>query len=232
MTQITTKLECIKLIFVLFLSLGMTVACSQKEIPTNTDSTQTNAESPEIGADIKNVVKTPSNKQATGGVRKIMWDDLIPADFQPDVIVKKYKKQVDSISEGENENNAKTQALMDKIMAEFNNAPANKELDGVKVKIPGFVALLDEKDGMVSEFLLVPYFGSCVHSPPPPVNQTVLVITKEGKSIRVENTNKPVWVTGTIKVEKKETELAKAGYVIQDAELEIYNPYSNPTAQF
>ena len=141
-------------------------------------------------------------------------------------VVKKYKKQVDSITEGEGsaENSAEAQALMDKIIAEFNHVPANKELDGVNIKIPGFVAPLDEKDGMVSEFLLVPYFGSCIHSPPPPVNQTVLVTTQKGKSIPIEDIYEPVWVTGKVTVESKETELAKAGYVIQNAELEIYKP--------
>ena len=58
------------------------------------------------------------------------------------------------------------------------NAPVNTELDGKQVKIPGFIVPLDvAKDGTVSEFFLVPYFGACIHVPPPPPNQIVYVTT-------------------------------------------------------
>lgn len=222
MIRIQSKSKFIRLVFVLFFSLGITVACGQEEAVANAEASKPKAGSPEIGTDIKDVVKKPSQEEKVGEAKKIMWEDLVPKDFKPDVIAQKYKKQVDAITEGGGDNSAEAQALMSKIIAEFNNAPANKEYDGVKVKIPGFVSLLDEKDGMVSEFLLVPYFGSCIHSPPPPVNQTVLVVTKKGKSVSVEDIYKPVWVTGKVKVERKETELAQAGYVIENAELEIY----------
>lgn len=199
----------------LIVSLSLS-ACNQENSAKDADSKKT--ESPALGTDIKEVVNPASDEKADAEVRKIVWKDLIPKGFEPEVTMKKYEKLINNMSEGaEGE-----QALLDKIMDEFNNAPSNKELDGIKIKMPGFVSPLDEKDGMVSEFLLVPYFGSCIHSPPPPVNQTVLVTPQTGKSIPIEDINKPVWVTGNMKVETKETELAKAGYLIQDAEIEIF----------
>ncbi|MEZ5535290.1 MAG: DUF3299 domain-containing protein [Thiolinea sp.] len=185
---------------------------------------------PEIGTDIATLVKpgaeaktdTESAATASGGadgdVTKIMWEDLIPEDFQPEVIMAKYQQEIDNTPEGAPEE----KALFDKIMAEFNNAPPNETLSGKQVKIPGFVTPLDEHEGMVSEFLLVPYFGSCIHSPPPPVNQTILVRPQQGKSIKVEQIYEPVWVTGQMKVEFSNTTLAQAGYLIESAELEIY----------
>ena len=54
----------------------------------------------------------------------------------------------------------------------------NSALVGQLVRIPGVVVPLeDSKDGL-KEFLLVPYFGACVHSPPPPANQIVHVLPK------------------------------------------------------
>ncbi len=54
----------------------------------------------------------------------------------------------------------------------------NKSLDGATVRLPGFIVPLEGvKSGDVSEFLLVPYFGSCIHVPPPPPNQIVYVHT-------------------------------------------------------
>src|ERR1700742_1362770 len=52
----------------------------------------------------------------------------------------------------------------------------NKSLEGATVRLPGFIVPLEAvKSGDVSEFLLVPYFGSCIHVPPPPPNQIVYV---------------------------------------------------------
>jgi hypothetical protein len=45
--------------------------------------------------------------------------------------------------------------------------------------LPGFAIPLENKGGKVSEFLLVPYFGACIHSPPPPANQIIHVVTKK-----------------------------------------------------
>ena len=72
------------------------------------------------------------------------------------------------------------------------------ELDGASVKMPGY-ALPLEYDGMkVKEFLLVPWVGACIHTPPPPPNQIVYVKLKKG----IENAGgfTPVWVTGEMKV--------------------------------
>lgn len=196
-------------------------------------------DAPEIGTDIAELVKSKPEQEAktetaaesatteqstatttnsTSDVNKIMWEDLIPEDFQPESIMAKYQEQIDNTPEGAPEE----RALFDKIMAEFNNAPANEALNGKQVRIPGFVAPLDENEGMVTEFLLVPYFGSCIHSPPPPVNQTILVKPQPGKSITLEQIYEPVWVTGQMKVEFSNTDLAQAGYLIETAELEIY----------
>lgn len=191
---------------------------------------------PEIGTDIAELVKSETDAEPgaakntadtkdsdDGGFTKIMWEDLIPEDFQPGVIMQKYQAEIDKTPEGAPEE----KALFEKIMAEFNNAPANDALAGKQVKIPGFVSPLDENEGTVTEFLLVPYFGSCIHSPPPPVNQTVLVKPQQGKSISIEQIYEPVWVTGRMKVELSNTELAQAGYLIEDAQLEIYEVEEN-----
>lgn len=184
-------------------------------------------DAPEIGTAVTamiNVIKPASDASKaeetadSGDVAQIMWEDLIPKDFQPDSIMAKYQAQIDNIPEG----SAEEKILFDKIMSEFNDAPPNDTLNGKQVRIPGFVTPLDEHKGMVKEFLLVPYFGSCIHSPPPPVNQTILVKPLEGKSISLEEIYEPVWVTGLMKVEFSNTDLAQAGYLIESAQLEIY----------
>jgi uncharacterized protein len=74
----------------------------------------------------------------------------------------------------------------------------------------------------MAQFLLVPYYGACIHVPPPPANQTVHVLTREGTAFngRLFDT---VWVTGTMRVEHLSSELAEAGYRLEDASVTPYN---------
>ncbi len=180
---------------------------------------------PAIGTDIKDVIQPApaaetASTEATTEINNIMWEDLVPEGFRPDAIIAKYRSQIDAIEEGSPEEIE----LFTKIKNEFNRAPTDATLAGKTVKIPGFVSPLDENNGVVGEFLLVPYFGSCIHSPPPPINQTVLVKPQEGKSIPMSDIYQPVWVIGEIKVEPVTTDLAQAGYQIENARLEMYAP--------
>jgi hypothetical protein len=48
-------------------------------------------------------------------------------------------------------------------------------LDGKMVRIPGFMVPLEDNQKKVKEFLLVPSPQACIHVPPPPPNQMVLI---------------------------------------------------------
>ena len=51
------------------------------------------------------------------------------------------------------------------------------DLNDKDVRIPGFIVPLEYKESeIVTRFLLVPYFGACIHEPPPPPNQTIYVV--------------------------------------------------------
>jgi len=171
-----------------------------------------------IGTDIKDLMKPPAASGAASSVRTLSWDDLVAEGYDAQSIIAKYQSKIQVIQEGSPEERA-LYKIMDE---EFNQAPPNLKLAGKTVKIPGFVSPLDENNGMVGDFLLVPYFGSCIHSPPPPVNQTVLVNPKEGGSISMSKIRRPVWVVGEIKVERSSTDLAEAAYRIENARLEEY----------
>jgi len=97
----------------------------------------------------------------------------------------------------------------------------NKQLDGANVKIPGFIVPLDiGKDGLVSEFFLVPYFGACIHVPPPPPNQIVFV--KMAKGIALDSIYEAYWITGKMKLSNKTTRLGAAAYSLSGEKVEIY----------
>jgi hypothetical protein len=97
----------------------------------------------------------------------------------------------------------------------------NQKLSETKVKIPGFVVPLVVNDnGVVSEFFLVPYFGACIHVPPPPPNQIVYV--KLASGVRLGSPEDAYWVTGTLHTQINGTSLAKAAYTLDASKLELY----------
>ena len=127
---------------------------------------------------------------------EIFWGDLEKPDQRAADVLKKYQPQLDEMQDEDPEG----MALLEKIQAERYSLPVNPAMNGKKVMLGGYVAPLevDNEDGMVKEFLLVPYFGACIHVPPPPLNQVLLVMPQKGKSIHMQDINEPVWVFGRL----------------------------------
>jgi hypothetical protein len=96
-----------------------------------------------------------------------------------------------------------------------------QDLDGKLIKMAGFVTPLAFDGGRISEFLLVPFVGACIHVPPPPANQIVYVSGVKGYS--PGGLLYPVWVTGRLKATPIDTDLANVGYQIEGAKVEPYD---------
>ena len=89
----------------------------------------------------------------------------------------------------------------------------NGDLDGQVVRMAGFV-LPTAFDGLaVTDFLLVPYVGACIHVPPPPPNQMVFVTFPEG--FEGGRIFAAVTVTGVMKASLMRTAVAPVGYSIE-----------------
>ena len=132
-----------------------------------------------------------STARSADTFRTIVWDDLIPKDWDP---FKEFKtSKIGSLMDGSPE----AMDMMRQMRRSWDNAPVRFELQGSRVRLPGYVVPLDEARGGVKEFLLVPYFGACIHVPPPPANQIIHVISaKPIKNLRVMDS---VWVAGEMK---------------------------------
>ena len=77
--------------------------------------------------------------------------------------------------------------------------PELKKADGQTSRVPGYMIPLEDDSEMVSEFLLVPFVGACVHTPPPPPNQIVHVKMEKGRKTKLSFWD-PVWVQGKFEV--------------------------------
>ena len=119
---------------------------------------------------------------------------------------------------------------LDEIQAELDrrDTMVNRELEGKVVRIPGYALPLELTEGGVTEFLLVPYVGACIHTPPPPPNQMVFVTLRD--EYEVQNLYDPVWITGQLQVEQASRSLSfvdgtsdvATGYVLSGVAVEPY----------
>ncbi|MBA3852806.1 MAG: hypothetical protein C0503_00235 [Gemmatimonas sp.] len=96
-----------------------------------------------------------------------------------------------------------------------------KRLDGQRVRIPGFVVPLDDAQEDGAEFLLVPYYGACVHTPPPPPNQMAFVTMQGGRSIKLALFD-AVWMEGTLRIVNYDSPYGSVGYTIEGLSMSPY----------
>ncbi len=159
----------------------------------------------------------PAATAESSAFRETTWDDLIPADWLPEKLFEDlFKDDLDAIDDYD----PRATEIMARIREVWDNAPVVEKLDGERIRIPGFVVPLEGDAAEIQEFLLVPYFGACIHVPPPPANQLIHVLPD--KAIPAAWNMAPVWVSGVLTIARYDSELGSAGYQLQGIEVEEY----------
>ncbi|AHF70251.1 hypothetical protein PCH70_50980 [Pseudomonas cichorii JBC1] len=94
------------------------------------------------------------------------------------------------------------------------------DMNGKTIRLGGYpVPLETDAKGHSTLFFLVPYPGACIHVPPPPPNQLVLV--RYPKGLKLDDIYTPLWVVGTLKVEKVSNDLADAAYAMDASKVRV-----------
>ncbi|MGE4500034.1 MAG: DUF3299 domain-containing protein [Hydrogenovibrio sp.] len=153
--------------------------------------------------------------------RKIKWSDLIPEGYEPEKLLQAYEDDINRLNDLP-DNSPEGLAILEKLQDVIANSPVNEKLDGQTIALAGFIAPLAIKNGTVTRFLFVPYFGACIHVPAPPVNQTILVDTAPGQGIKLHQVDFPFLVTGKLTLQHTQTDIGSAGYHLIDAHTEQY----------
>lgn len=149
--------------------------------------------------------------------RELGWEDLAPADWDP---LAGLEALGGEDLQGLTDDSRQAEELLEAYRETARSAPVVGELDGQRIRIPGYMVPLEFDHMVITEFLLVPYFGACIHVPPPPANQIVHVKTES--SFPTTNIFKPVWVTGVIRTQAYFNEVGDAGYTMQAMNIELY----------
>lgn len=148
---------------------------------------------------------------------EVNWDDLVPEDWDPSKSFKGMEKLLNLP-----DTDPKVMDFQIRMREVWDNAPTVRAMEGRKVKLPGYLVPLDEVKKGIIEFLLVPYFGACVHTPPPPANQIVHV--KSATPVRGLRTMSAVWVSGTLHIKRSDSSMGISGYQMDAKSVVEYKP--------
>ncbi len=160
--------------------------------------------------------------------RIIDWGDLAPEGYF-ESLEKDQKSMLDGLFDNlgfgdeMDDDSEEAQIAYDEMQNQLRAAPIVPELNGEYIKIAGFIVPLefDFEKGTFNEFLLAPYFGACIHVPPPPSNQIVYV--KSDKPLKQQWLDDAAWITGTLTTDSVDSEYGFASYSMNNVELEIYD---------
>lgn len=156
------------------------------------------------------------------------WDDMMPADWDPMKSIKGLN--LDKLDDAD----PRAIKALEQMRNAWNDAPIVPKLNKQRVQIPGFVVPLDMNGTQVQEFLLVPYFGACIHVPPPPSNQVIHVILPKAFPKNQQKTLNqaarqygPISVRGLLETVPSHTTMGTSGYRIQADQLLPYSLKNN-----
>lgn len=163
----------------------------------------------------------PARARAAGegaqGFREVTWSALVPKGWNP------RQRLGDRDVSGLDDSDPRAQQYMRDLRQILDTAPIVPELNGVAIKMPGYVVPLEQTGEGLKEFLLVPYFGACIHTPPPPANQIVHV--RAQRPVKGIDGMSAVWVSGTMRTVRHDSGVGVSGYLL---ELFLMAPYRSP----
>lgn len=144
---------------------------------------------------------------------ELSWDELVPRGWDP-------MQSIQGNSSALLDSDPRTQQLFDKMREVWDNAPTVPALAGRRVRLPGYLVPLDEARDGIREFLLVPYYGACIHTPPPPANQIVHV--RSQTPITGFRTMAAIWVSGTLELARTPSNMGVSGYAMIASKVTAY----------
>ncbi len=199
-----------------FALMGGLSACSNSETKSRADN-------------------TPAKVETSAEVTEITWEDLMPEgedELLETLYVEFYQEfERNLVRNSTPLSQATTQETdVSSLISEGSAADTMeqigtfnvvKDFDGKRIRVPGYVVPFDfNADAEHKEFLLVPYFGACLHTPPPPPNQIIFV--RSDVAAKIENIEDPVWLEGTLTTGEFLNDLGNSAYELNLTKLEPY----------
>ncbi|WP_416397058.1 DUF3299 domain-containing protein [Allohahella sp. A8] len=165
------------------------------------------------------------------------WIMNIPDGSEADTMDKLEQPKSSPISGAENADKDAPKLTEEELKAQryqaaLKSSKFKKEFDGAKVKVPGFIVPIESTDDQtVTTFFLVPYFGACIHTPPPPPNQIIYATFPKG--FKLESLYDAFWLEGTMETSLVTNDIATSTYTIKVANIIPYTeePIEEPVEE-
>ncbi|MCO7224265.1 DUF3299 domain-containing protein [Pleionea sp. CnH1-48] len=208
----------------------MLPACEKTSVDVVSEQAKVEPEEGLVELDTVQTTDIPAENiqtaQAAVSYKTVEWVDLIPEDdlnalleppsYITDVEDGSPDDQIDSQIQ-----NAIASANDDRYQQALASTRIMPEMNNQTIRIPGFIVPLEfNEQQAVTQFFLVPFFGACIHVPPPPPNQIIFVDYPQG--LDLESLYEPFWISGTLTTSLIENEMATAAYRMQMNSYEVY----------
>jgi len=169
---------------------------------------------------------TSNNADQSLQYKTVEWIDLMPARDLEELL--NPPDYVDEISEASIDD---TPASMlkssitepaDRYQQALISTDVIPQLDGSNIRIPGYLVPVEFNDEQRATTLFaVPWFGACLHLPPPPPNQIILVHSDKG--VHIDDLDTPYWLSGELHTGIEENDMAISAYSMTLQTHEMYS---------
>lgn len=158
--------------------------------------------------------------------KKLQWIDLMPVEdmkalYEPPDAIMNIPEGGAGDQVADEVFNTLMQAADSDYMQALSSTKVIESLNDKKVMIPGFIVPVVIDGDKTTEFFIVPYFGACIHYPPPPPNQTIYAQYKKGFALN--NLYEPFVLSGHLTTSVKENELATSAYNLKIEKVAAYD---------
>lgn len=145
------------------------------------------------------------HENTTKNYRPVQWEDLLPESTLPKIIDAVDLSQL-------KDSDPKAMDMLKQLRNEMDKALPVTALDGESIRIAGYLVPLEYNEKkLISEFLLVPYYGACIHTPPPPANQIIHVFMNQDPGHHFLQLD-AVEVAGEMEVHLSESNMGRSHY--------------------
>ena len=157
---------------------------------------------------------------------EVEWTDLMPKDDLDALLAP--PEYLNDIADGSQQDSVAALNQEESVDAQtkryrdaLSSTRVMQEFNGKQIRIPGYMVPLEQNEEReVTAFFIVPYFGACLHMPPPPPNQILYVQYEEG--IALEALQQPFWFEGTLTVALNENALGTLAYTLNIDDYRLY----------
>lgn len=157
---------------------------------------------------------------------EVEWTDLMPKDDLDALLAP--PEYLNDIADGSQQDSVAALNQKESVDAQtkryrdaLSSTRVMQEFNGKQIRIPGYMVPLEQNEEReVTAFFIVPYFGACLHMPPPPPNQILYVQYEKG--IALEALQQPFWFEGTLTVALNENALGTSAYTLNIDDYQLY----------